>query len=75
MDMTNNEKLTVCIERSGLLKYFVATEHFRVTPKTLTYWLKDTVPRQMKHRKAIEKFTKNYCSGNQKLIARIEDWD
>ena len=73
--MTNNEKLRTCIERSGLLKYFVATQIFRITPKTLTYWLKDVVPRKTKHKKDIKKFTEKYCSGNINLIANIEEWE
>lgn len=73
--MENYEKLKTCIERSGLLKYFVATERFGVTPKTLTGWLKGAIPKKTKYRKEIEKFTRCYCSGNKDLIIKIEDWE
>lgn len=72
--MNNTEKFRIAVQRSGLLKTFIAEERFRVTRQTVGAWLRGQTPRLMVHRKEMEKFTRAYCNGVKNLIARIEDW-
>ena len=72
--MNNTEKFRIAVQRSGLLKTFIAEERFRVTRQTVGAWLRGQTPKAMAHKKEMLKFTRAYSNGNKDLIAKIEDW-